>query len=304
MILSYHNPVLLSESLRLLNLRPDGVYIDATFGGGGHSVGILAELGSSGRLYAFDQDPDAKQNLPEDSRLTFVASNFGLLADYIKFYQIQEIDGVLADLGVSSHQFDTAERGFSIRHEGPLDMRMNPNNNLTAADVLNNYTEDRLAGIFWQYSEISQSKKLASAIEAKRKLSSFSTISDLIDVASRFCRSLDRNQFLSRVFQALRMEVNQEILALKQLLSVSASVLSPGGRIVVISYHSGEDRLVKNFFNSGNFEGRLDKDLYGNIQRPLNPILRKPIIPDEQEIRKNPRARSAKLRVAEKTRIV
>ena len=301
MTTQYHKPVLLRESIDSLNILPGGVYVDATFGGGGHSSRILSKLNANGRLYAFDQDPDAKANVPPDGRLTFIAANFGLIADYLKFYGVTTVDGILADLGVSSHQFDTEHRGFSIRFDGPLDMRMNPAEGVSAADILNSYAQEDLIKIFRTYSEINQAPRLVAAIVKRRQEKAFVTTSDLKCVVESFAKPSERNQFLSRVFQALRMEANQEITALKKLLVFSGVGLSENGRVVVISYHSGEDRLVKNYFASGNFTGQQEKDLYGNVIRPLDPLLRKPLVPNDEEIIDNPRARSAKLRVAQKS---
>jgi 16S rRNA (cytosine1402-N4)-methyltransferase len=297
---TYHDPVMLQESLEHLRIRPNGIYVDATYGGGGHSRGILSLLAEKGKLYAFDQDKDALQNVLEDKRLIFIQSNFSNLERYLEFYGEKGVDGILADLGVSSFQFDTGERGFSIRFEGPLDMRMNVDAELTAADILNKYSKEQLSFIFREYGEIRQTGKLVFQIIQKRTEQEFSTTLQLIQLAEGLCKPQEKNQFLSKVFQALRIEVNNEIEVLKQFLIQACKSLKPGGRLVVISYHSGEDRLVKNFFASGNFEGRLEKDLYGNIIRPLNPELRKPLIPSSEELERNNRSRSGKLRVAQK----
>ena len=300
MATTYHEPVMLKESLEQLRIRKDGIYVDATFGGGGHSRAILNQLGEEGKLYAFDQDKDALRNIIDDKRFVFIQSNFCHLENYLGFYGLKGVDGVLADLGVSSYQFDTGERGFSIRFEGPLDMRMNVESGLTAADILNQYPKEKLSYIFRWYGEIRQSGRLVSVILQRRSEKEFSKTSELIELAQGLCKPQEKNQFLSKVFQALRMEVNQEIEVLKKFLIQACNTLKPEGRLVVISYHSGEDRLVKNFFASGNFEGRLEKDLYGNILRPLIPQTRKPIVPSEQETERNNRARSGKLRVAQK----
>lgn len=300
MATTYHEPVMLKESLEQLRIRKDGIYVDATFGGGGHSRAILNQLGEEGKLYAFDQDKDALRNIIDDKRFVFIQSNFCHLENYLGFYGLKGVDGVLADLGVSSYQFDTGERGFSIRFEGPLDMRMNVESGLTAADILNQYPKEKLSYIFREYGEIRQSGRLVSVILQRRSEREFSKTSELIELAQGLCKPQEKNQFLSKVFQALRMEVNQEIEVLKKFLIQACNTLKPEGRLVVISYHSGEDRLVKNFFASGNFEGRLEKDLFGNILRPLIPQTRKPIVPSEQETERNNRARSGKLRVAQK----
>jgi 16S rRNA (cytosine1402-N4)-methyltransferase len=300
MMLNYHKPVMLKESLEQLEIQSRGVYVDATYGGGGHARGILGFLGKEGKLYAFDQDKDALQNLESDARLIFIQSNFSNLQRYMEFYGVKGVDGILADLGVSSHQFDEAERGFSIRFEGPLDMRMNTEAPLTAADILNQYPIEKLSFIFREYGDIKQTGRLVFGIVKKRETSLFQTTQQLIQLAEGLCKPQEKNQFLSKVFQALRIEVNQELVVLKQFLEQACHCLKPGGKLVVISYHSGEDRLVKNFFASGNFEGILEKDLYGNILRPLNPLLRKPMVPAEEELQKNNRSRSAKLRVAQK----
>lgn len=300
MATNYHEPVMLQESLEHLRIRKDGIYVDATFGGGGHARAILNQLGESGKLYAFDQDRDASKNLLSDQRLVFIQANFCHLENYLGFYGVKGVDGILADLGVSSHQFDTGERGFSIRFEGPLDMRMNTESGLTAADVLNQYSKEDLIVIFREYGEIKQSGRLVSAFIRRREEKEFKTTAELIEIAQGFCKPQEKNQFLSRVFQALRMEVNSEIDVLKKFLVQACNALKPEGRLVVISYHSGEDRLVKNFMASGNFEGRLEKDLYGNILRPLTPQLRKPLIPTNEELQSNNRSRSGKLRVAQK----
>jgi 16S rRNA (cytosine1402-N4)-methyltransferase len=297
---NYHEPVMLAESLEHLRIQKNGVYVDATFGGGGHSLGILNELGNDGKLYAFDQDWDASANVVDDKRLIFIQTNFSNLQRYLNFYGETGVDGILADLGVSSHQFDTAERGFSIRFDGPLDMRMNASGENTAADILNTYTKEQLNFIFREYGEIIKSGRLVFEIIKQRAEKLFSTTREIIELAELHCKPQERNQFLSKVFQALRIEVNSEIEVLKQFLFQADKCLNPGGRIVVISYHSGEDRLVKNYFASGNFEGQLQKDLYGNIIRPLHPILRKPLSPSLEELERNNRSRSGKLRVAQK----
>lgn len=301
MTLNYHDPVMLRESLEHLEIQADGIYVDATFGGGGHARGILSFLGDRGKLYAFDQDKDAFQNLTNDSRLIFIKSNFSNLERYLEFYgEKAGVDGILADLGVSSHQFDEAERGFSIRFDGPLDMRMDTEGKVTAADILNQYTPEKLSFVFRTYGDIKQTGRLVFGIVKKRTEVLFQSTQQLIQLAEGLCKPQEKNQFLSKVFQALRIEVNQELHVLKQFLVQACHCLKPGGKLVVISYHSGEDRLVKNFFASGNFEGILEKDLYGNIIRPLEPQLRKPLVPGSDELERNNRSRSAKLRVAQK----
>ncbi len=296
---TYHNPVLLRESIDALSIDPNGIYIDATFGGGGHSQEILNHL-SKGHLYAFDQDPDALNNVPDNEHFSLIPQNFKFLKNFMRAHNAIPVNGILADFGVSSHQFDQPERGFSIRYDGPLDMRMNTHAEKTAADVLNEYEESDLADVFYNYGEIKSSRKLASAIVQQRNQEAYVNSKQLMQTIEPFTPVQKRNQFQARVFQALRIEVNDELQVLKDFLEQSADILAPGGRIACITYHSLEDRLVKNFFKAGNFEGKEDKDLFGNIQRPLQPIWRKPVIPSEEEVQENNRARSAKLRCAEK----
>lgn len=296
---AYHIPVLLDQSVNALEIRSEGAYADLTFGGGGHSKAILERLGEGGKLLAFDQDRDTLANIPSDTRLLFAQSNFRYLKNFSKYYGILPLDGILADLGVSSHHFDESERGFSFRFDGPLDMRMNQTSGLTAAQVLNTYTEDALANLFYYYGELNQSRKIASAIVRKRQEKSIETIFELVSTVERFC-GRDRKKDLAKIFQAVRIEVNDELGALKEMLTATTSVLRPGGRLIIITYHSLEDRLVKNFMKSGNFEGRCEKDFFGNIKAPFRP-LGKAIVPDDAEIEANPRSRSAKLRIAEKT---
>ena len=293
----YHNPVLLHPSVDGLITNPDGVYVDVTFGGGGHSSLILQKLGASGRLIAFDQDPDAAANAPQDSRFQFVPSNFSNLKKFLQYYNGYPADGILADLGVSSHQFDTPERGFSHRFEGVLDMRMNSTRGLTAADVVNQYPAPALANLFHQYGELANARQIAARIEACREIP-IRTTADLVNVLTPLLPHGKENKTLSQIFQALRIEVNGEMEALRSLLAQSTEVLKPGGRLVVISYHSLEDRLVKNFMKAGNFEGNIEKDFYGNPLTPFKQVTRKAVVPDEAEIGENPRARSAKLRIA------
>ena len=293
----YHNPVLLHPSVDGLVTNPDGVYADVTFGGGGHSTLILQRLGASGRLIAFDQDPDAAANAPQDPRFQFVPSNFSNLKKFLQYYNGCPADGILADLGVSSHQFDTPERGFSHRFEGVLDMRMNSTRGLTAADVVNQYPVAALANLFFQYGELANARQLAARIEECRT-TPIRTTADLVEILTPLLPRGKENKTLSQIFQALRIEVNDEMGVLRSLLTQAAEVLKPGGRLVVISYHSLEDRLVKNFIKAGNFEGNIEKDFYGNPLTPFEPVTRKAVVPDETEIAANPRARSAKLRIA------
>ncbi len=297
--MEYHNPVLLKESVEALSIRPNGVYVDVTFGGGGHTAHILEHLGPEGKLFAFDQDPDARRNIIDDSKLTFIPSNFRHLKRQLRLHGIRKIDGILADLGVSSFQFDEAERGFSFRFDAELDMRMNQNADLSAGKVINQYEEAELVRIFSEYGEIRNSKTLAKAIIADRDIHAIETTSRFLDTLGPVIRG-KRNKYLAQVFQAIRIEVNDEMNALKEMLSQGLEILDEGGRFVVISYHSLEDRLAKNFFRSGNFEGKQIKDFFGNIERPFHLITRKAIEASQKEIEENPRARSAKLRVAEK----
>ena len=295
----YHTPALFGECLEGLNIQPSGVYVDVTFGGGGHSRGILDELGEGGRLYGFDQDADAEKNVVNDKRFTFVRSNFRYLSNFMRYYGEQELDGLLADLGVSSHHLDDEKRGFSFRFDGELDMRMNNRAGKTAADVLNTYTEAQLADVFYFYGELKVSRKIASAIVRRRETMPFKAVSDLLEMLVPFTGKEKEKKFLAQAFQALRIEANQEMQALRELLTQSLAYLKRGGRLVVITYHSLEDRLVKNFLKTGNFEGRVEQDIYGNVPSPFR-MVHKMIIPSAEEIERNPRARSAKLRVAEK----
>ncbi len=296
----YHNPVLLHKSVEGLNIRPNGVYVDATFGGGGHARAILKQLDADGRLVAFDQDAEAEANKPDDERLIFVNQNFRYLKNFLRLYDMLPVDGILADLGVSSHQFDEAERGFSIRFDGPLDMRMGKHENLTAAEVVNTYSEDELNRIFRLYGEIKNSRCMAKLICAQRKEKAFETTFGLEAAVEKCIPPTRKNKMLAMLFQAIRIEVNQELEALKVFLEQAVDVLKPGGRLVVISYHSLEDRLVKNFIKTGNFEGKIKKDFFGNDLIDFKPVVNKAIAPDEEEIARNTRARSAKLRIAEK----
>jgi 16S rRNA (cytosine1402-N4)-methyltransferase len=298
---NYHIPVMLKECLEGLAIRPDGVYVDVTFGGGGHSRAIVEKL-TTGHLYGFDQDADAKVNAEgfDKRSFTFVPSNFRNLKKYLRFYGVQAVDGILADLGISSHQIDVPERGFSTRFQGPLDMRMNVNSEVSAKEVLNEYGERDLAKIFGMYGELNQPMKIARAITAYRVNKPLETIEQLKEAVARFAPRGKEAKFFAQLFQAIRLEVNEEMQVLEEMLGQCAEVLKPGGRLVVMSYHSLEDRLAKNFINKGNFEGTDEKDFYGNVIRPLEPINRKPIVADEEEIARNSRARSAKLRIAEK----
>lgn len=295
----YHRPVLLNESINGLAIKPDGIYVDVTFGGGGHSAEILKQL-SSGKLVAFDQDDDAMNNKFDDERFIFVNSNFIFLKNFLMFYKVMPVDGILADLGISSYQIDEPSRGFSTRFDGALDMRMNNNIDLDAGKVINNYSENELKEIFSKYGEIRNSGKLASVLINKRKEKRITTTEDLKTAIRSCVIKKNENKYFAQVFQAIRIEVNDELGALKKFLKETANVLKPGGRLVVISYHSLEDRLVKNFMKSGNFEGEIKKDFYGNPQIDFKLINKKPIIPAEAEIKMNKRARSAKLRIAEK----
>lgn len=297
---SYHTPVLLDEAVELLDIEPDGIYVDLTFGGGGHSRAILAELSEKGRLYGFDQDREAQANIPDDVRFGFVEGNFRFMRGLLRERGVVQVDGVLADLGVSSRHFDSAERGFSFRADAPLDMRMNRKGALTAAKVVNNYEPQRLIGILRDYGELDMPHKAAGRIAEARKTAPIRTTFELIEVLRPLIPARDENKYLSKLFQALRIEVNREMEALKMALEQSLRVLKPGGRLMVISYHSLEDRLVKNFMRSGNFEGRAEKDFFGRIQSPFEVITRKAVVPSPGEIVRNPRSRSAKLRAATK----
>ena len=298
--MDYHQPVLLKECLDGLRIKPDGVYVDVTFGGGGHSKAILEKLGPKGKLFAFDQDKDAANNLPADERLTFIPQNFMYMKNFLRMYEVKQVDGILADLGVSSHQFDIADRGFSIRFEAELDMRMNQASKKTAATVLNEYDENQLKQIFRSYGEVDNAYKLVKLITDARITQLITNTEQLKNIIVPCTPKFKDHQYLAKVFQALRIEVNDEMDVLKEMLKQALEVLSVGGRLVVMSYHSLEDRLVKNFIKSGNFEGEAVKDFYGNIARPFELITRKPITPSDEEIEKNSRSRSAKLRVAEK----
>lgn len=297
---TYHVPVLLHETVDGLNIHPDGVYVDVTLGGGGHSTEILKRLGAGGHLYSFDQDADAEKNCPQDARCTFVRSNFRYLRNWMRYHGVEQLDGLLADLGVSSHHFDDESRGFSFRFEAPLDMRMNGRGGQTAADVVNGYDEERLANIFRLYGELKNGRRLAQIIVRQRQEQPFMTVNDLL-TAVRPLMGRDREKKdLAKVFQALRIEVNREMDALHEMLSSATELLRPGGRLVVLTYHSLEDRMVKNFFRSGNAQGIVEEDFYGNRLSPLRPVNNKVIVPSAEEQVANPRSRSAKLRIAEK----
>ena len=296
----YHIPALLQESINGLNIKEDGTYVDATFGGGGHSRAIMKQLGERGRLLGFDQDLDTLRNKLNDSRFTFVHSNFSFLKNFIRYYDIEAVDGILADLGVSFHHFDDAERGFSFRQDSALDMRMNRRASIDARTVLATYSEEELARLFYLYGELKQSRRIASAIVKARSNGEISTTGQLVELVSPFVRRSQEKKELAQVFQALRIEVNHEIDVLKSLLEQSLEILKPGGRLVVITYHSLEDRLVKNFMRSGNVDGKIDKDFYGRVSTPWRLVNNKVIIASEAEVESNPRSRSAKLRIAEK----
>lgn len=299
----YHVPVLLKESVDGMNIQPDSICVDVTFGGGGHTREIISRLGSEGHLYSFDQDEDAINNIQPDERFTFVRSNFRYLKNFIQYHEEEYIDALLADLGVSSHHFDEGDRGFSFRFEdGALDMRMNQRGKKNAATILNTYSEEDLADVLYLYGELKQSRRIAAAIVRRRSESPLETIADLLDVLDPFVgKNKKEKQVLAQAFQALRIEVNEEMETLREMLEQALELLSVGGRISVITYHSLEDRLVKNFFKTGNFEGKVVKDFYGNIETPFKLVNNRVIVPSDEEIERNPRARSAKLRIAEKT---
>lgn len=297
---NYHVPVMLQPCVDGLNILPSGVYVDVTFGGGGHSREILKHLGAEGVLVAFDQDPDAQRNIPADNRFVFIDQNFGFLKNNLRLKGFKQVDGILADLGVSSHQFDEPERGFSIRHNAALDMRMDKQGKLMAADVLNTYPEDKLHKIFGIYGEVKNAKTLARAVVTARLEQKFTDINSFKKAISTLIPKGKENKYLAQVFQALRIEVNAELEVLEQFLEQCTDVLKPGGRLVVMSYHSLEDRLVKNFMAKGKFKGDVEKDFYGNALKPFEVITRKAIVATDEEIKQNNRARSAKLRIAEK----
>lgn len=296
----YHIPALLPETMEGLNIKPDGVYVDVTFGGGGHSRAILSRLNEKGRLIAFDQDEDAFRNQIEDDRFTLVQSNFKYLSNFLKYLGVDKVDGILADLGVSFHHFDASDRGFSFRFDAKLDMRMNQKSQLTAAHIINEYPENRLAKIFQLYGEMQNSRRIASVIVKARENGAIETIEELLEVSKKFIPKAKEKKELAKLFQAIRIEVNNEMGTLSEFLSQSVDALHTEGRLAIITYHSLEDRMVKNFLRSGNMEGVIEKDFFGNIISPMKVINNKVITPSDEEIENNPRSRSAKLRIAEK----
>ncbi len=296
----YHIPALLEESIGGLNIRPDGTYVDVTFGGGGHSRAIISCLGDKGRLYGFDQDMDAYANRINDDRFTFVHGNFAYMANFLRYYGVKEVDGIIADLGVSFHHFDDAERGFSFRADAPLDMRMNRNAGLKASDLLADSSEEQIADMLYNYGELKQARRMAAAIVKARSAGGVATVGRLIEVVKPFIMPAQEKKELAQVFQALRIVVNDELGALRSMLNQSLDVLCRGGRLAVITYHSLEDRIVKNFIKSGNVEGKIEKDFFGRVNAPLKAVNNKVIQPGDEEVARNPRSRSAKLRIAEK----
>ena len=297
---TYHIPVLLHESIQGMNLHPGGIYVDVTFGGGGHSKEILRNMGEGSRLFSFDQDADAEKNIINDGRFTFVRSNFRYLHNFLRYYGVPEVDAILADLGVSSHHFDDSERGFSFRFDGKLDMRMNKRAGMTASDIVNTYEEDRLADLFFLYGELKNSRKLAAALVKARAGKNIATINDFLEIVRPLFGKEREKKELAKAFQALRIEVNQEMEALKEMLYAATDALKPGGRLAVITYHSLEDRMVKNIMKTGNVEGKAEQDFFGNRKTPFRLVNNKVITPSEEETGRNPRSRRAKLRSAEK----
>ena len=297
---TYHVPVLLNESIDGLAIKPDGIYVDVTFGGGGHSKEILRRLGEKGHLYSFDQDPDAEKNIVDDDRFTFVRSNFRYLKNWMRYYDVDHIDGLLADLGVSSHHFDDETRGFSFRFDAPLDMRMNKRAGTTAAEILNSYDEEQLADIFYIYGELKNARKIAATIAKTRNEKKIETTGDLMNATERLFQREREKKEMAKMFQALRIEVNHEMDALKEMLNGAKDMLCEGGRLSVITYHSLEDRIVKNMMKAGNVEGKIKQDFFGRIEAPFRLVNNKVIVPSDEEQQQNPRSRSAKLRVAEK----
>ena len=297
---TYHVPVLLNESIDGLDIKPDGIYVDVTFGGGGHSKEILRRLGEKGHLYSFDQDPDAEKNIVNDKRFTFVRSNFRYLKNWMRYYGVDHIDGLLADLGVSSHHFDDETRGFSFRFDAPLDMRMNKRAGTTAAEILNSYDEEQLADIFYIYGELKNARKIASTIAKARNEKKIETTGDLMNITEKLFQREREKKEMAKMFQALRIEVNHEMDALKEMLNGAKDMLCEGGRLSVITYHSLEDRIVKNMMKAGNVEGKINQDFFGRIETPFRQINNKVIVPNDEEQQQNHRSRSAKLRVAEK----
>ena len=296
----YHIPALLEECMEGLDIKPDGTYVDVTFGGGGHSREILNRLGGNGHLYSFDQDEDAQRNIVDDSRFTFVYSNFKYIKNFMRYHGVDGVDGILADLGVSFHHFDDSERGFSFRFDAPLDMRMNKKARMSAADILATYDDRKLTQIFSLSGELRNAHRIAMAIIARRDKGGVKTTGELLEVVSPFINRKQEKKELAQLFQALRIEVNNEMDALRAMLQQAAELLNPGGRLVVITYHSLEDRIVKNFIKTGNVEGVMEKDFFGRVTTPLRAVNNKVIVPTEEEVERNPRARSAKLRIAEK----
>ena len=296
---TYHVPVLLEESVDGLNIRPNGIYVDVTFGGGGHSREILRRLGEKGRLFSFDQDADAEKNIVADDRFTFVRSNFRYITQWMRYYQVEKIDGLLADLGVSSHHFDDETRGFSFRFDAPLDMRMNKRAGQTAADILNNYTEEQLADVLYLYGELKNARRLAKAIVGYRSSQRIETTDQLAEATEQLMRTEREKKDMARLYQALRIEVNHEMDALRDMLKGATELLDKGGRLSIITYHSLEDRIVKNVMKAGNAEGKVEQDFYGNISSPYR-LVGKMTTPSQEEQERNPRSRSAKLRIAEK----
>jgi 16S rRNA (cytosine1402-N4)-methyltransferase len=296
---TYHVPVLLKESVDGLDIQPDGIYVDVTFGGGGHSREILSRLGKKGHLYSFDQDADAERNIVADDRFTFVRSNFRYISQWMRYYQVEKIDGLLADLGVSSHHFDDETRGFSFRFDAPLDMRMNKRAGQTAADILNDYTEEQLADVFYLYGELKNARRIAKAVVAYRNHEHIETTAHLAEATEQLMRNEREKKDMARLYQALRIEVNHEMDALRDMLRGATHLLSEGGRLSVITYHSLEDRIVKNVMKAGNAEGKIEQDFYGRISSPFR-LIGKMITPSQEEQEHNPRSRSAKLRIAEK----
>lgn len=298
---TYHVPVLLNESIDGLALKPGGIYVDVTFGGGGHSREILSRLTGGARLFSFDQDADAENNIPADAEgFTFVRSNFRYLKNWMRYYGIDHINGLLADLGVSSHHFDDAERGFSFRFDAPLDMRMNKRAGMTAADILNTYDEEQLADVFYIYGELKNSRRIAAAVAKARTTKKIATTNDFMDIAAPLFKREREKKDMTKLFQALRIEVNHEMDALKEMLLAATELLAPEGRLSVITYHSLEDRIVKNIMKAGNAAGKVEQDFFGRIQTPFRLVNNKVITPSDEELEKNPRSRSAKLRIAEK----
>ena len=298
----YHVAVLLKESVDGLEIKPDGIYVDVTLGGGGHSREILSRLGNDGHLYSFDQDADAEKNIVSDDRFTFVRSNFRYLKNWMRYYDVEQIDGLLADLGVSSHHLDDETRGFSFRFEAPLDMRMNKRAGLTAADIVNDYDEERLSDVFYLYGELKNARRIASAIVKARQTKRIETTGELLEtVGSLFQKEREKKE-MAKLFQALRIEVNHEMEALREMLNGACDLLAEGGRLSVITYHSLEDRIVKNMMKAGNVEGKVRQDFFGRVEAPFRAVSNKPVVPDADEQAVNPRSRSAKLRVAERVR--